>query len=64
MAVDVFKEPIAAHDIKQKARALGADLVGIADGNDLNENPPDPQNPRRPADITDCYVLLYSAFCI
>lgn len=53
MAVDVFKEPITAHEIKQKARELGADLVGIADGNDLNENPPDPNNPRRPADITD-----------
>jgi epoxyqueuosine reductase len=34
--VNVFKQKISAADIKAKARALGADLVGIADGDALN----------------------------
>lgn len=51
--VAVFQEPIAAADIKEKARALGADLVGIADGKLMDENPPDPADPRRPSDISD-----------
>lgn len=44
---------ITAASIKQKARALGADLVGIADGAELETHPPDPADPRRPSDITD-----------
>ncbi len=51
--VAIFENPITAKDIKAKARALGADLVGIADGRVMNENPPDPDDPRRPSDITD-----------
>jgi epoxyqueuosine reductase len=34
--VNIFKRPLTASDIKQKARELGADLVGIADGAALN----------------------------
>lgn len=51
--VAIFQSPITAADIKAKARDLGADLVGIADGQVMNANPPDPDNPRRPSDITD-----------
>jgi epoxyqueuosine reductase len=50
--VAVFKNPLTAADIKAKARELGADLVGIADGALLERHPPDPNNPRRPSDIT------------
>jgi len=32
----IFKKPLTASDVKQKARELGADLVGIADGAKLN----------------------------
>src|SRR5471030_130928 len=51
--VAVFKSPLTAAAIKEKARALGADLVGIADGAILDANPPDPEDPRRPSDITE-----------
>ena len=51
--VAVFQNPITAEDIKAKARALGAELIGIADGAAMNDNPPDPKDPRRPSDITD-----------
>ena len=51
--VSAFKQPLTADDIKAKARALGADLVGIADGANLERHPPDPRNPRRPSDITE-----------
>ncbi len=51
--VAVFQAPIDAASLKAKARALGADLVGIADGAILNSNPPDPKDPRRPSDISD-----------
>jgi epoxyqueuosine reductase len=34
--VNIFKEKLTARDIKEKATALGADLVGIADGAALN----------------------------
>jgi epoxyqueuosine reductase len=51
--VAVFKSPLTAAAIKDKARALGADLVGIADGALLDANPPDPADPRRPSDITE-----------
>ena len=39
--------------IKEKARSLGADLVGIADGAVMDQFPPDPENPRSPSDITE-----------
>lgn len=51
--VAVFQSPVTADEIKDKAKALGADIVGIADGAVMNENPPDPDDPRRPSDITD-----------
>ena len=51
--VGVFRLPLTAEDIKCRARELGADLVGIADGEAMNSHPPDPKNPRRPIDVTD-----------
>ncbi|MDP9086352.1 MAG: hypothetical protein M3N02_06265 [Pseudomonadota bacterium] len=51
--VSIFKETLTADAIKAKARALGADLVGIADGATLERHPPDPNNPQRPSDITE-----------
>ncbi|TMJ23163.1 MAG: hypothetical protein E6G96_18960 [Alphaproteobacteria bacterium] len=51
--VAVFKGELSAAEIKSKARKLGADLVGIADGALLEQNPPDPRRPRRPSDITE-----------
>ena len=50
---EIFRKKLTAADIKAKARELGADLVGIADGAELNAHPPDPVNPKRPSDITD-----------
>ncbi len=50
---DVYRAPLSADDIKAKARELGADLVGIADGGTLDRHPPDPSDPRRPSDISD-----------
>lgn len=50
--VGIFRQPVSAAEIKDKAKALGADLVGIADGEVMNQNPPDPADPRRPIDIT------------
>ena len=49
----MFKKPLTAAEVKAKARELGADLVGIAEGAQLNAHPPDPANPKRPSDITD-----------
>ncbi len=46
------REKLSAQLIKAKARELGAGLVGIADGRMMDANPPDPANPRRPADIS------------
>jgi ferredoxin len=51
--VDVFKKPITADQVKAKGIALGADLVGIADGKAMNAFPPDPRDPRRPSDLSD-----------
>lgn len=50
--VGIVRTPLTAGAIKAKARELGADLVGIADGKVLDANPPDPRDPRRPSDIT------------
>lgn len=47
----IFKQPISSEAVKARARELGADLVGIADGATLDENPP-PSNPGRPSDVT------------
>src|SRR5437879_3272500 len=51
--VAIVKTRLTAEEVKRKARELGADLVGIADGAALEQNPPDPRRPRRPSDITE-----------
>ena len=51
--VSVYQQPLSSADVKAKARELGADLVGIADGKTIDEHPPDPGNPQRPSDITE-----------
>ncbi len=51
--VSMFQEKLTAAEIKAKARELGADLVGIADSAEINKNPPDPADPRVPANISD-----------
>ncbi|MBL8380348.1 MAG: hypothetical protein JNM79_20930 [Burkholderiales bacterium] len=51
--VAITRTPLTAAAIKARARELGADLVGIADGAELEKHPPDPADPRRPSDITD-----------
>ena len=51
--VAVFQEKITAAEIMAKAREFGADIVGIADSAKLNANPPDPADPRIPANISD-----------
>ena len=43
---------IMAETVKQRARALGADLVGIADATILNAFPPDPLWPQTPERIS------------
>lgn len=48
-----FQTPLTAAEVKTQALAFGVDLVGIADGETMNRHPPDPQDPRRPSDITD-----------
>ena len=50
---EIYQAPLTAQQIKAKARELGADLVGIADGKMIEEHPPEPSDPRRPSDITD-----------
>ncbi|MEO5697764.1 MAG: hypothetical protein ABIQ60_11605 [Burkholderiaceae bacterium] len=49
----MFKTPLAAAAVKHKAIELGADLVGIADGKLLEAYPPNPDDPKRPSDITE-----------
>ena len=51
--IDVYRAPLDAHTVKDKAREFGADLVGIADSAVLNDFPADPDDPRIPADISD-----------
>ena len=51
--VAIHRTLLSATDVKQKARDLGSDLVGIADGKVMDANPPDPRDPRRPRDISD-----------
>lgn len=51
--IDVYRAPLTADAVKAKAKALGADLVGIADGGAMNAHPPDPDDPRRPNDLSD-----------
>lgn len=49
----VHRQPLAAAEVKETARSFGADIVGIADGAVMDAYPPDPDNPRRPSDVTD-----------
>ena len=51
--VAIVKMPLTAAKIKARAKELGADLAGIADGALLDANPPDANDPRRPSDITE-----------
>ncbi len=51
--VAVFQSAITSEEVKAKAKEFGADLAGIADGQVMNETPPNPDDPRRPSDITD-----------
>ncbi len=51
--VAVFQTPLTAEEVKTKARELGADLVGIADGKVMDANPPYPNDPKRPRDVSD-----------
>ena len=41
-----------ANIVKEKAKALGADLVGIVSADTLNEFPPDPKWPQTPDRIS------------
>src|SRR4051794_885781 len=50
--VAIVRQTVTAAQVKARAMEFGADLVGIADGELMNLNPPDPANPRRPIDIT------------
>ena len=57
-----FQTPLTPDMVKTKARELGVDLVGIADGAVMNENPPNPRLPQTPDRITThdgdrCIVL-------
>lgn len=56
-------EPLGAEVVKARARELGADLVGIADCDTLNANPPDPTNPQVPSRIAErfrsCIVMVF-----
>ncbi len=51
--VDAFKKPLTTAEIKDQARALGADLVGIADGAAFDADPPPIGGSMKLADITD-----------
>jgi epoxyqueuosine reductase len=51
--VAVFQHKMTTNDIKEKARALGCDLVGIADGAVMNAHPPSARDTRKPSDISD-----------
>ena len=44
---------LTSEAIKEKAKELGADLVGIADGVLMDRIPPDPAIPRTPSHITE-----------
>jgi len=50
-ALPAVRVALTAGQIKQRARELGIDLIGIADGAVLNANPP-PGAPKRPYEIS------------
>ena len=49
--IEIATQPISALDVKTRARELGADLVGIADGEEMNRHHPE-EAACRPIDIT------------
>ena len=51
--VAVFQSPISAEEVKAQAISLGADLVGVADAQAMNDHPPFADDPKRPSDISD-----------
>ena len=51
--VAVFQSPISAEEVKAQAISLGADLVGVADAQAMNDHPPYAADPKRPSDISD-----------
>ena len=50
---ELIPTTLTSEVLKEKARSLGADLVGIADGALMDQFPPDPDNPRTPSHITE-----------
>jgi epoxyqueuosine reductase len=50
--IQAFREPISANAIKERAKALGADLVGIADGAIIDQFPPDVAGALTPRQVT------------
>ena len=50
---ELIPTSLTSEAIKEKAKELGADLVGIADGALMDQYPPDPDNPRTPSHITE-----------
>ncbi len=53
---------LIAASVKEKARALGADLVGVASAAHMNEHPPDPQWPQTPGRLwPDCRSVIVVA---
>jgi epoxyqueuosine reductase QueG len=50
---NTFQATLTAEQIKAKARALGADLAGIADGKLMDENPPTKAQYSRPSSISE-----------
>lgn len=50
--VDIVRSAVTAAEIKAKALELGVDLVGIADGEAMNQHPPDIAGACRPIDIS------------
>lgn len=49
----MYQRPITADDVKEKAKSLGVDLVGVADGKVMDQHPPNPRLPQTPGRITD-----------
>ena len=50
---ELIPTSLTSEAVKTKAKELGADLVGIADGGLMDQFPPDPENPRTPSHITE-----------
>lgn len=61
MTTAIAPSPVTSAQVKEIAKELGADLVGIVDCKTLNENPPDPTAPQTPDRIDprhrSCIVL-------